>query len=141
MVAAGDTSGSRHLFRGGEGIGMRALVVDDSSAMRAVLGMTLKRKGFEILQAKDGSEALTVLSASGPPDLILIDWNMPGMNGLELLRRIRQQAAFTAARVLMVTTETGMGQMAEALAAGADEYIMKPFTADVVLDKLQLLGL
>jgi two-component system chemotaxis response regulator CheY len=120
---------------------MRALIVDDSSAMRAVLSMTLKRRGLEILQAKDGFEALTVLSASGPTDLILIDWNMPGMNGLELLRRIRQQPAFAAARVLMVTTETGMGQMAEAIAAGANEYIMKPFTADVVLDKLQLLGL
>jgi two-component system, chemotaxis family, chemotaxis protein CheY len=120
---------------------MRALIVDDSSAMRAVLSMTLKRRGFEILQAKDGFEALTVLSASGQPDLILIDWNMPGMNGLELLSRIRQQPEFNAARVLMVTTETGMGQMAEAIAAGADEYIMKPFTADVVRDKLQLLGL
>jgi two-component system chemotaxis response regulator CheY len=120
---------------------MRALVVDDSSAMRAVLSMTLKRRGFEILQAKDGFEALTVLSAGGTPDLILIDWNMPGMDGLELLRRIRQQPAFNAARVLMVTTETGMGQMAEAIAAGANEYIMKPFTAEVVRDKLQLLGL
>jgi two-component system, chemotaxis family, chemotaxis protein CheY len=120
---------------------MRALVVDDSSAMRAVLGMTLKRRGFEILQAKDGFEALTVLSGSKPVDLILIDWNMPGMNGLELLQRIRRQPDYAGTQVLMVTTETGMGQMADALAAGANEYIMKPFTPDVVLDKLQLLGL
>lgn len=120
---------------------MRALVVDDSSAMRAVLSMTLKRRGFEILQAKDGLDALTVLSAGGQLDLILIDWNMPGMNGLELLRRIRQQTEYAGTQVLMVTTETGMGQMADAIAAGANEYIMKPFTADIVFDKLRLLGL
>lgn len=120
---------------------MRALVVDDSSAMRAILSLTLKRKGFEILQAKDGLDALNVLSKSGAVELILIDWNMPGMNGLELLQRIRRQPEYSRAQILMVTTETGMGQMAEALSAGANEYIMKPFTPDVVMDKLQLLGL
>ncbi len=120
---------------------MRALVVDDSSAMRAILGMTLKRRGFEILQAKDGMEALAVLSAAGEVQVMLIDWNMPGMNGLELLQRVRQRPEFAATQILMVTTETGMGQMAEALSAGANEYIMKPFTPAVVMDKLQLLGL
>lgn len=120
---------------------MRALVVDDSSAMRAVLGMILKRRGFEILQAKEGLEALNVLSSTSPIQLILIDWNMPGMNGLELLRRVRQQPEYSAAQILMVTTETGMGQMADALAAGANEYIMKPFTPDIVVEKLELLGL
>ena len=120
---------------------MRALVVDDSSAMRAILGMTLKRRGFEILQAKDGLDALRVLDSSGGVELILIDWNMPGMNGLELLRRIRSQPQYEAAYILMVTTETGMGQMSDALSAGANEYIMKPFTPDLVADKLELLGL
>jgi two-component system chemotaxis response regulator CheY len=120
---------------------MRALVVDDSSAMRSILSMTLKRKGFEVLQAKDGLDALDVLSQRGCVELILIDWNMPGMNGLELLQRIRRQTEYTGAQILMVTTETGMGQMAEALSAGANEYIMKPFTPAVVMDKLQLLGL
>jgi two-component system chemotaxis response regulator CheY len=120
---------------------MRALVVDDSSAMRAVLGMTLKRKGIEVLQAQDGFEALNVLSGAGPLDLVLIDWNMPGMNGLELLTRIRQQPAYAGTQILMVTTETGTGQMADAIAAGANEYIMKPFTAEIVYDQLELLGL
>lgn len=120
---------------------MRALVVDDSSAMRAILGMTLKRRGFEILQAKDGLDALRVLGSSGNVDLILIDWNMPGMNGLELLRCIRRQPQYGGTLILMVTTETGTGQMNDALSAGANEYIMKPFTADVVMDKLELLGL
>ena len=120
---------------------MRALIVDDSSAMRAILGMTLKRQGFEILQAKDGMDALALLAKAEPVDVILIDWNMPVMNGLQLLERIRQQPQFDRTQILMVTTETGMGQMSEALAAGANEYIMKPFTADMVSDKLRLVGL
>ena len=120
---------------------MRALVVDDSSAMRAILGMTLKRRGFEILQAKDGQDALNVLDSRGKVELILIDWNMPGMNGLELLRRIRGLPQYAGTQILMVTTETGIEQMSEALSAGANEYIMKPFTPDVVMDKLEMLGL
>ena len=120
---------------------MRALVVDDSSAMRAILALTLGKAGFEVLRAKDGQEALGLLAGAGPLELILIDWNMPGMNGLELLRRIRSQPALERTRILMVTTETGLAQMSEALEAGANEYIMKPFTADVVIDKLRLAGL
>ena len=82
------------------------------------------------------------LLASGSDfDLILIDWNMPEMDGFELLRRIRPQPRYDRTKIMMVTTETGMGQMSEALAAGANEYIMKPFTFDVVRDKLRLLGL
>ncbi len=120
---------------------MRALVVDDSSAMRAILSMLLKRQGFEILQAKDGADALSVLAGCDHLHLILIDWNMPVMNGFELLRRIRLQPRFDATQILMVTTETGLSQMSDALAAGANEYIMKPFTPDVVMDKLRLVGL
>src|SRR5271167_1242284 len=137
MVAAGDSSCSRHRYyaRDGpckRGAGMRALIVDDSSAMRAILGMTLKRQGFEIVQAKDGMDALTLLAKVEAVDVILIDWNMPVRNGLQLLERIRQQPQFDRTQILMVTTETGLGQMSEALSAGANEYIMKPFTADMV---------
>jgi len=120
---------------------MRALVVDDSSAMRALLRMTLKKRGFEVAEAKHGREALAVLAANGEFDLILIDWNMPEMNGLELLQHIRSEPRHNQTQVMMVTTETGMDQMSEALSAGANDYIMKPFTFDVVADKLQLLGL
>jgi two-component system chemotaxis response regulator CheY len=141
MVAAGSFLRPPSIAARTRGVSMRALVVDDSSAMRAILGMTLKRRGFEILQAKDGMDALNVLGSSGTVELILIDWNMPGMNGLELLRRIRQQSQYAGAQILMVTTETGTGQMSEALSAGANEYIMKPFTPDVVMDKLEMLGL
>jgi two-component system chemotaxis response regulator CheY len=120
---------------------MRALVVDDSSAMRALLRMALKKQQFEVAEAKHGLDALSVLSAPGEFDLILIDWNMPEMNGFDLLRRIRAEPRHDSAQIMMVTTETGMDQMSEALAAGANDYIMKPFTFDVVADKLRLAGL
>lgn len=120
---------------------MRALVVDDSSAMRALLRMALKKHGFEVVEARHGVDALSVLATAGVFNLILIDWNMPEMDGFELLRRLRSQPSHAATKIMMVTTETGMQQMSEALAAGANDYIMKPFTFDVVSDKLQLIGL
>jgi two-component system chemotaxis response regulator CheY len=120
---------------------MRALVVDDSSAMRAILRMALKKQGFEVAEAKHGVEALSTLEVGSDFDLILIDWNMPQMNGFELLRRIRSQPRYGPTKIMMVTTETGMSQMSQALEAGADDYIMKPFTFDVVSDKLRLIGL
>jgi len=119
---------------------MRALVVDDSSAMRAMLRMTLKKQGFVVAEAKHGLDALAVLAAQ-EFDLILIDWNMPEMDGLELLLRIRAQPQHDRTQIMMVTTESGMDQMSEALAAGANDYIMKPFTLDVIVEKLQLVGL
>jgi len=120
---------------------MRALVVDDSSAMRAILRMALNKQGFEVAEAKHGADALAVLAAPGEFNLILIDWNMPVMNGFELLRRLRSDARYDRTQIMMVTTETGIEQMSEALSAGANDYIMKPFTFDVVADKLRLIGL
>jgi two-component system, chemotaxis family, chemotaxis protein CheY len=120
---------------------MRALVVDDSSAMRSILRITLQKHGFEVCEARHGMDALSVLAGPGDFNLILIDWNMPEMDGFQLLQRIRSQPRHAATKIMMVTTETGMNQMTEALAAGADDYIMKPFTFDVVSDKLQLIGL
>jgi two-component system, chemotaxis family, chemotaxis protein CheY len=120
---------------------MRALVVDDSSAMRALLRIALKKRGFEVAEAKHGVEALSMLAGAPGFDLILIDWNMPEMDGLELLCRIRKEPAHDRTQIMMVTTETGMEQMSEALEAGANDYMMKPFTFDVVAEKLQLLGL
>ena len=120
---------------------MRALVVDDSSAMRALLRMALKKQGFEVAEAKHGLEALSVLSGSAEFDLMLIDWNMPEMDGFALLRRVRAESRYEHTQIMMVTTETGMDQMSEALSAGANDYIMKPFTFEVVADKLRLIGL
>jgi two-component system chemotaxis response regulator CheY len=119
---------------------MRALVVDDSSTMRKILALTLKRRSFEVLEAKNGLDALTVLDNSDSVDLVLLDWNMPEMDGLELLTRVRQNQKFDAIKIMMVTTETSLGEMSKALAVGANEYIMKPFTSDIVITKLELLG-
>jgi len=120
---------------------MKALVVDDSRAMRLMLSRMLQDLGFEVAQAGHGREALTHLQSHEDTDLALVDWNMPEMNGLELVEAVRQDTRFTHLRMMMVTTETEMAQMARALHAGANEYVMKPFTRDVIADKLRLLGL
>ena len=119
---------------------MRALVVDDSSTMRAILKIALKKRSFDVLEAKNGLHALTVLAAADPIDLMLLDWNMPVMNGLELLAQVRQEHKYDSTKIMMVTTETSIGEMSKALEIGANEYMMKPFTPDIVTTKLDLLG-
>jgi two-component system chemotaxis response regulator CheY len=118
---------------------MRALVVDDSSAMRAFLRMTLTGAGIEVEEARNGKEGLRALETA-LPDLVLLDWNMPEMNGFDMLQQIRADARYRGIKVMMVTTETEMAELARALAAGADEYVMKPFTREMILEKLELLG-
>lgn len=120
---------------------MRALVVDDSSAMRAFLKLILKRAGFEVREARNGKEGLAALQASEAPELLLLDWNMPEMDGFEMLRRVRADMRWSGVKVVMVTTETEIAEVSRALGAGADEYVMKPFTPEILIDKLQLLGL
>jgi two-component system chemotaxis response regulator CheY len=118
----------------------KALVVDDSRAMRGILVKILVRLGFEVLQSADGREAIAVLDRESPPvELVLSDWNMPEMNGLDFVKAVRADARFSALTIVMVTTETQIEQMLVALSAGANEYIMKPFTAEMVEDKLRLL--
>ncbi len=120
---------------------MRALVVDDSRAMRAILKKIMTEAGFEVAEAAHGGEALAILDEGGAADVALVDWNLPEMSGLELVEAVRSRAALATMRVIMVTTEIEREQMAKALAAGADEYVMKPFTAQALLDKLALVGL
>jgi two-component system chemotaxis response regulator CheY len=120
---------------------MRALVVDDSRAVRAIVVRTLRELGFEIAEAGDGAQALAWLAANGPVDVALVDWNMPEVDGYELVCRVRADARYAGMRLMMVTSESEISQVERALAAGADEYLMKPFTKDAVLAKLQLLGL
>ncbi|HEY4410231.1 MAG TPA: response regulator [Acidimicrobiia bacterium] len=123
---------------------MQAMVVDDSRAMRMLMGRLLKDIGFEVAEAGDGSEALDSLRerlAGNPVQLALVDWNMPEMSGIELVEAVRSDPAFAGLRIVMVTTETELSQVTRALDAGADEYLMKPFTRDDVVGKLELLGL
>lgn len=119
-----------------------ALVVDDSRAVRMILAKTLKTLGYEVREAADGGEALALIAAEKMElKLILADWNMPGVNGLEMLKQVRRDSALDSVAVVMVTTETEMGQMAAALEAGANEYVMKPFTRDILIEKLELAGI
>ena len=119
---------------------MHALVIDDSSAMKRILSRILKGIGFEISEASDGQEALACLEQLRKPDLVRVDWNMPKMNGFEFVRSVRSNPAYDNVRLMMVTTEITMGQVSKALEAGANEYVMKPFTKDVILEKLKLIG-
>ena len=119
---------------------MKALILDDSRAMRALLSKTMKGMGFEVVEACNGEAGLKSLQDNGPLDLALVDWNMPVMNGYEFVCAVRSNPAFNEMQLMMVTTETEMEQMSKALTAGANEYVMKPFTTDVIADKLRILG-
>ncbi len=120
----------------------KAMIIDDSRAMRRILGETVRELGFEVSEASNGREALAKLDNMGPPvRLMLVDWNMPQMNGLEFVTQLRQDERFQGSLIVMVTTETAVDQMVNALEAGANEYVMKPFTKEIIQDKLRLLGL
>ncbi|MCL4851321.1 MAG: response regulator [Bryobacteraceae bacterium] len=120
----------------------KALVVDDSKAVRMILAKILKELGYEVREAENGRGALEVIEAEkNAVALVLADWNMPEINGLDLLKRLRQNPELSSLVVVMVTTETGLDQMMAALEAGANEYVMKPFTKDILVEKLQLAGI
>lgn len=119
---------------------MRALVIDDSRTMRMIIGRILKEMGFEIHEAGNGLEGLDRLREIGRPEITLVDWNMPEMTGYEFVRAVRAKPEYDEMKVMMVTTETEMSQMTSALEAGANEYVMKPFTKEVLQEKLGLLG-
>lgn len=119
----------------------RAIVIDDSRAMRMILRNALVEHGFDVTEAADGRQAADALAASGPLDLALVDWNMPVMTGYDLVRALRADPRFDAMAIMMVSTESEATQVQRALDAGANEYMMKPFTSEVLGDKLLLLGL
>ncbi|HEV7386229.1 MAG TPA: response regulator [Phenylobacterium sp.] len=116
------------------------LVVDDSRVVRKVARRILEDLGFEVAEAGDGAEALAWVRTA-VPDVILLDWNMPVMNGLEFLRRLRREPGGAAPKVVFCSVENDLDRIREALTSGADEYIMKPFDGDIVASKLALVGL
>ena len=120
---------------------MRALVIDDSRVMRRIIGSQLQHLGFSVLEAGDGQQALDLLEAGENVELACIDWNMPVMDGLTFVTRVRSQKQWRDITLMMVTTESEHGQIVRALAAGAHEYLIKPFTPDALREKLDLLGL
>jgi len=119
---------------------LRAIVVDDSRAMRSILRRNLEGRGFEVVEASNGREALDRLGLMRIPDLALVDWNMPEMNGIDFIAAVRSDPSYDRMRVVMVTTETETEQVRRALSAGANEYVMKPFSSEILSDKLALLG-
>jgi two-component system chemotaxis response regulator CheY len=119
---------------------MRALVVDDSRTVRIIVGNILRELGMQVLEARNGLEALTLLKRDPDFDLILLDWNMPEMNGYDFLRAVRAEPEFNRVHILMVTSESQSEQVVKALGAGANEYLMKPFSKEVLVAKLHLMG-
>jgi two-component system chemotaxis response regulator CheY len=118
---------------------MRALVIDDSRTVRVIIGNILREAGIEVVEAGNGREALAQLEHGPPVDMMLVDWNMPEMNGLDFIREVRARPTHRATPVLMVTSESQNEQVIKALNAGANEYLMKPFKKEVLLAKLSLL--
>ena len=116
------------------------LVVDDSGVVRKVARRIVETLNFSVIEAEDGEKALEACKRS-MPEAVLLDWNMPVMDGYDFLRNLRRMAGGDKPKVVFCTTENGMDHIARALEAGADEYIMKPFDKDIVTDKFREVGL
>jgi two-component system chemotaxis response regulator CheY len=122
---------------------MHALIVDDSTTIRMILGEYLKKLGFDVTEAVNGRDALDRLRGmkkADVVDVVLVDWNMPEMDGLSFVEAVRAEHQYDELPLMMVTTNTELAHVAKALEAGANEYIMKPFTRDMIREKLELLG-
>lgn len=116
---------------------MKLLVVDDSSTMRRIIKNTLSRLGFEdVLEGEDGVQGWNALNANPDVGMLITDWNMPEMNGLELVKKVRADSRFADLPIIMVTTEGGKAEVITALKAGVNNYIVKPFTPQVLKEKL-----
>ncbi|MCY2983312.1 MAG: response regulator [Planctomycetota bacterium] len=119
---------------------MRALVIDDDPEILLIISSILTRFGYEVITASDGQEGLDRLTEFGPPDVILVDWIMPVMNGLEFVKFVRKKPMFDGLPIIMVTTELEMSQLALTFDAGVSEYIMKPFEPIMIQEKLKMVG-
>jgi len=120
---------------------MQALVIDDSRVMRTILARLLTSMQFAVTQAGDGAEALRLLEDGARPDVALVDWNMPVMDGLTFIKRCRASPDYQDLLLVMVTTESEQSQITRALAAGAHDYVVKPFTENDIVQKFKTLGL
>jgi two-component system chemotaxis response regulator CheY len=120
---------------------MRVLIIDDSSAMRRMLSAYVSELQAETVEAADGQEAVELLDSRGPFDVALVDWDMPRMNGIQFLLHVRGSSRYRHMKLVMVTAHVNFEDLEQALECGADDYIMKPVTVDMVTDKLRMLGL
>ena len=120
---------------------MRALVVEDSKTIRMILCEYLRKMDIQVVEAADGREALERLKEMSAPDLVLVDWNMPVMNGIDFIRAVRELQIFDPLPLIMVTTNSESEHVGTAMEAGANEYIQKPCTFEALREKLDRLGL
>jgi two-component system chemotaxis response regulator CheY len=118
----------------------QALVIDDCSVTRAVLVRLLSQLGYQVVEASNGREGLEGLKRMPTPTFVLVDWSMPEMNGLDFIQAVRAEGPYHDLPILMATSETELSHVAKALAVGANEYVMKPFTKAMIRDKLALVG-
>ncbi len=117
---------------------MKLLVVDDSSTMRRIIKNTLARLNYtDVLEAEHGAEAWQIMQKHDDIDVLITDWNMPEMNGLELVKKVRAESKYEDMPIIMVTTEGGKAEVITALKAGVNNYIVKPFTPQVLKEKLE----
>jgi two-component system chemotaxis response regulator CheY len=117
------------------------LIVDDCRLTAKILGRVMKEMGFEVHTAQSGEEAIDFLSKNATPSLLFVDWVMPGLSGIEFIAWLRAQDTTKSVPVLMVTAERDLSKIAEAIQSGANEYIMKPFSPEIIQEKLRLLGI
>lgn len=116
------------------------LIVDDSKIVRKVMRKIIEPLGYAILEAEDGQKALDAFK-EGAIDLIMLDWNMPIMNGMECMQAVRARADITQPKIVFCSTENDFSKIQEAMQSGADEYVMKPFDEEIIRGKLEQLGL
>lgn len=119
---------------------MRALIVEDSDAVRSILREYMEEIGFDVFEAANGEEGLERLDAIWPVDVVLVDWNMPRMNGGEMVGRLRSRTKYARVPVMVVTTDNRPEHISRALASGANEFLMKPFDQQALVEKLTLMG-
>ncbi len=119
---------------------MKALVVDDSQSMRNIVKSALKKMDLfeEIQEAEDGMDALEKMEQAGPFDVVFLDWYMPRMEGFDCLVKIRANPKWDSTKVMMVTTENQQENIIRAVMAGANEYLMKPFTPEMLEEKVRM---
>jgi two-component system chemotaxis response regulator CheY len=117
------------------------LIVDDCKVTAKILSKLMGELGFQVHTAYSAEEAVEFLETHEPPSLFMIDWVMPGMSGVELVSYLREQSQTKRVPVVMVTGQRDMRRVAEALKVGADEYIMKPFSRQIIEEKLRIIGI
>jgi len=122
-------------------INKRTLVVDDSRVIRTIVGRALVELGFQPIEASNGRDGLERLKQGELPAVVMVDWNMPEMNGIEMVKAVRANPEWKDVRLVMITSENEIERVQTALEAGADEYIMKPFTKEMIQEKLEILGI